>query len=253
MDEAELTHLLRNDRYPRSATYSARRAVDAAMGPNPLWQAEALTSLMSLRPGQRVLDLGCGTALSSIFLAREFGVEVWATDLWIQPDENLRRITEAGLDDRVHPIHAEAHALPYADNFFDAAISIGAYHYFGTDDLYLGYLTRLLKPGAHLAISQPGPVEDYESFPPAHLTPYWKWDFCAWHSPQWWHHHWTKTGLVTVEVADQLAHGWQDWLQWNDACDRYRGAPDQEEAQMLRADEGRTLGLTRVIATRNPA
>ncbi|WP_238158452.1 hypothetical protein [Kribbella voronezhensis] len=57
--------------------------------------------------------------------------------------------------------------------------------------------------------------------------------------------------MVTVEVADQLPHGWQDWLQWNDVCDEDGGTPGREEAQMLRADGGRTLGLTRVIAHRN--
>ena len=42
------------------------------------------------------LDLGCGKGLSSIFLAREFGVEVWAADLWIKPTENYKRFIEAG-------------------------------------------------------------------------------------------------------------------------------------------------------------
>lgn len=159
------------------------------MGPNPVWQAEALTELMSLEAGMRVLDMGCGTALSSIFLAKEFGVEVWATDLWVQPDENLRRVAEAGLEGRVHPVHAEAHALPFAEGFFDALVSIGAYHYFGTDDLYLGYYSRFVKPGGRIGIIQPGLAEEYETLPPPHLEPYWQWDFCAWHSPAWWRRH----------------------------------------------------------------
>ena len=37
----------------------------------------------------RVLDLGCGLAMSSIFLRREFDVQVWATDLWFNASENL--------------------------------------------------------------------------------------------------------------------------------------------------------------------
>ena len=60
-----------------------------------------------------------------------------------------------------------------------------------------------------------------------------------------------EAGLVTVEVADRLPHGWKDWLQWNDACDHDRGTPGREEAQMLRTDAGQTLGLTRIIARRN--
>ncbi|MEU4194176.1 methyltransferase domain-containing protein [Kribbella sp. NPDC026611] len=249
MDDDELATLLKNDRYPRSSKYSARWLVDNVMGPHPLWQAEALTDVMRLEPGMRVLDLGCGTALTSIFLAKEFGVEVWATDLWIKPDDNLQRVLDAGVEDQVHPIHAEAHTLPFAANFFDAAISIGAYHYFGTDDLYLGYLTSFLKPGAQLGIVQPGLAEELPTLPPPGLEPFWHWDFCAWHSPTWWQNHWTKTGLVTVELADRLPNGWQDWLQWNQACDADTTSP-QWEAQMLQTDAGHHLGFTRVVAHR---
>src|SRR4051794_27681577 len=174
MDDDELEKLLRNERYPRTAKYSARWMVDASMGPNPVWQAEALIGLMPLEPGMRVLDLGCGNACSSIFLAKEFGVEVWATDLWIKPDENLRRVGEAGLDGKVHPIYSDARSLPYAEGFFDAIVSMGAYHYFGTDDLYLGYMSRFVKPGGRIGIVQPGPVEEYETLPPPHLAEYWK-------------------------------------------------------------------------------
>ena len=252
MDDDELETLLRNDRYPRSAAYPARWMVDGAMGPNPVWLAEALTEVLPLRPGQRVLDLGCGNALSSIFLAKEFGVEVWAADLWVKPDDNLHRITTADVAGRVHPIFAEAHALPFAAGFFDAVISLDAYHYFGTDDLYLGYCSRFLKPGGSIGIVVPGLADEYATLPPPHLEPFWSWDFCAWHSPAWWRRHWAKTGLATVEVADRLPDAWRDWLLWNEACDRDRDVPG-DEARMLRADAGRTLGFTRLVARRHPA
>ncbi len=112
---------------------------------------------MDLKPGMRILDLGCGKAVSSIFFAREFGVHVTAADLWIKPHENQRRIDAAGLADRVTPILAEAHALPFAERAFDAIVSLDAYQYFGTDDLYLGYIAKFLKPGGHLGIVVPGP------------------------------------------------------------------------------------------------
>ena len=72
--------------------------------------------------------------MSSVFLAREFGVSVWATDLWIPASENWIRVREAGVPDKVFPIHAEAHDLPYAEEFFDAIVSVDAYHYYGTDE-----------------------------------------------------------------------------------------------------------------------
>lgn len=185
MDDEELDALLKNERYPRSARYSARWMVGAAMGPNPVWQAEALSDVMHLEPGMRVLDMGCGAAASSTFLAKEFGVAVWATDLWVKPTDNLRRVTEQGLQKRVHPIFAEAHALPFAEGFFDALVSFDAYHYFGTDDLYLGYYARYVKPGGQIGIIVPGLAQELPTLPPPHLEAYWKWDFCSFHSPDW--------------------------------------------------------------------
>jgi cyclopropane fatty-acyl-phospholipid synthase-like methyltransferase len=66
---------------------------------NALWLTEWLSEALDLRSGMRVLYLGCGRAMSSIFLRREFGVQVWATDLWFHPSENFRRIRDAGVED----------------------------------------------------------------------------------------------------------------------------------------------------------
>ena len=76
---------------------------------------EALTTVLVLEPGTRVLDLGAGTALTSIFLTREFDVSVVAADLWVDPTENQRRVREAGVEHLVLPLRVEAHDLPFAD------------------------------------------------------------------------------------------------------------------------------------------
>ncbi len=69
-----------------------------------------------------------GTALTSTFLAREYDVQVWAVDLWTKPTENWQRIQEGGLAGQVHPIYADARSLPFAEGFFDAIVSLGAFH-----------------------------------------------------------------------------------------------------------------------------
>jgi cyclopropane fatty-acyl-phospholipid synthase-like methyltransferase len=77
-------------RFPRASTYDAQWVLKNAMaGPPALWLVEWLAEAMTLQPGMRVLDLGCGRATSSIFLAKEFGVTVWAADLWIKPTDNI--------------------------------------------------------------------------------------------------------------------------------------------------------------------
>ena len=71
------------------------------MGFNPLWLTEWLCKEMHLVSGTQVLDLGCGKGLSSIFLAQEFKVQVWAADLWIKPTENYIRFHQAGVQESV--------------------------------------------------------------------------------------------------------------------------------------------------------
>ncbi|MCS5638560.1 MAG: class I SAM-dependent methyltransferase, partial [Myxococcota bacterium] len=83
---------LQNDRFPRSSKYDPNWVFKHQMGPNALWLMEWLCGDMNLRPGMRVLDMGCGMAMSSIFLAREFDLQVWATDLWIPASKNLEHI-----------------------------------------------------------------------------------------------------------------------------------------------------------------
>ena len=115
-------------RFPRATQYHPDWVLaNASGGANALWIVEWLTSALDLRPGMRVLDLGCGRASTSIFLRREFGVQVWATDLWFSAAENIQRVRDAGVDDGVFPVHADARALPFAPDFFDAIVCVDAF------------------------------------------------------------------------------------------------------------------------------
>src|SRR5688572_1745505 len=91
---AKRPELLSLDRFPRSSRYDPAWVIAHEIGPNVLWLTEFLCQAMDLRSGMRVLDLGCGKGLSSVFLAREFDLQVWATDLWISATENAGRIRE---------------------------------------------------------------------------------------------------------------------------------------------------------------
>ena len=91
---------LLSEHFPRSSQYHPEWVLaNASGGANSLWLTEWLARALDLRPGMRVLDLGCGRASSSIFLRREFGVQVWATDLWFSAAENIQRIRDAGAGD----------------------------------------------------------------------------------------------------------------------------------------------------------
>jgi cyclopropane fatty-acyl-phospholipid synthase-like methyltransferase len=215
-------------------------------GANSLWLTEWLTAALELRPGMRVLDLGCGRAASSIFLRREFGVQVWAADLWFSPSENIQRIRDAGVEDGVFPIHADARSLPFAAEFFDAIVSIDSFFYYGTDDLYLNYLARFVKPGGPVGIAGAGLMREIEGPLPEHLREWWTQDCWCLHSAEWWRRHWQRTGILDIEVADTMPDGWQRWLDWHRVI-----APDNAaEIKALESDRGDYLGYVRLVGRR---
>ena len=235
-------------RFPRASRYHPDWVLAGVSGgANPLWLTEWLAEALNLRPGMRVLDLGCGRALSSVFLRREFGVQVWATDLWFSAAENLQRARDAGVEDGVFPIHADARSLPFAEGFFDVVTSIDSFVYYGTDDLYLNYLARFLKPGGQLGIAGAGCTREIEGPIPAHLSQWWAAErpYCL-HSADWWRRHWARTGILDVAVADAMPDGWRFWLEWLKTI-----APrNVTEIRALEADAGRYLGYVRAVGRR---
>jgi cyclopropane fatty-acyl-phospholipid synthase-like methyltransferase len=104
MNHQRLQELVTSDEFPFSRKYHPQWVLDNQMGSNALWLTEWLLRDRDFHPGMRVLDLGCGRGISSIFVAKEYGVHVWATDLWINATDNFRRIQEAGVADRVFPL-----------------------------------------------------------------------------------------------------------------------------------------------------
>ncbi|GGS37795.1 MULTISPECIES: SAM-dependent methyltransferase [Actinokineospora] len=243
---------LRLPAYPRSAAYDPMWMIEGCMGPNPLWLLEDLLADLPLRTGDRVLDLGCGQGLTSVFLAREYGVQVFACDLWVKPTDNLRRFTEAGVDDRVFPIHAEAHDLKFAKGYFDAAISVDAYQYFGTDDLYLPYLAPFVRKGGYIGVAVPG-VRTEVVTPPPWLERYWEHDFAVFHTAEWWRTHWSRPGQVTVLSAREAPNAVENWRAWSLACAEHGKTEfvrrmSTETVEMLDADAGRTFAFPLVVA-----
>jgi SAM-dependent methyltransferase len=237
-DAARLAELLALPELPRSSAYDPVWIWWNHMGPNVLWLTELLTQRFDLRPRSRVLDLGCGTALSSIFLAREFNVEVWATDLWISATDNQRRIAEAQLQDVVFPIHAEAHELPFADEFFDVLISVDAYHYFGATPDYLGYCSRFVRPGGVIAVLVPSHGGDRSREPTIH-------------SAQWWQRLWDATPGVDVQRVETLPGGWELWHRFCEAAaawDGHHRVADVPDGPLLLAE--RELGFAGMLARR---
>jgi cyclopropane fatty-acyl-phospholipid synthase-like methyltransferase len=217
------------------------------MGPNAVMIMEEMTQTLKLKKGMRVLDLGCGRGLTSIYLAKNFDVTVFATDLWIAASENYQRFLSLGLDDRIIPIHAEAHDLPFAEEYFDLAVCVDAYHYFGHEPDYLAkHLAPLVRKGGEIAVAVPGLKKDFEEGAvPREMQPFWQENMNL-YSCQWWERLWQASEITRTKECREMKccrEAWDDWL----LCDNEYARRDID---MMKAEGGKYFNIVYISATR---
>ena len=129
------------------------------MGPNSF---RLLDELIRRNPYDacydRTLDLGCGMALTSVFLANETSAKsVYAFDLWVDATDNLKRIRDLSLEDRIIPIHGDALDMPFARDWFDAIVSVDSYHYFGCKEgVFADRILPFIRQNGSIMIAVPG-------------------------------------------------------------------------------------------------
>src|ERR1039457_2348089 len=111
---------------------------------------------MDLRPGERVLDLGCGSGWATRLLARivnegpqGFG-QVVVVDI---ADEMIRQARAASRDfDNVMFVQGSSSQIPWEENFFDKVLSVESFYYYPDQDRALGELFRVMAPHGRLFI-----------------------------------------------------------------------------------------------------
>jgi ubiquinone/menaquinone biosynthesis C-methylase UbiE len=113
--------------------------------------AEAFVGRLPVKPGDRVLDVACGTGNSAIPMARRgavvTGVDI-ATNLLAQARE---RAAAEGVSLTFD--EGDAEQLPYADASFDMAISMFGAMFAPRPELVAAEFARVLRPGGVLAMA----------------------------------------------------------------------------------------------------
>ena len=117
---------------------------------------EQAIRLMDLRPGERLLDLGCGTGWASRILARLVGEgpagfgQVVGLDV---SDEMVRRARAQSREfDNVMYVWAAADKIPWEENYFDKVLSVESFYYYPDQERVLAELFRVMAPHGRLFI-----------------------------------------------------------------------------------------------------
>ncbi len=204
--------------YPKSEKYCIPEFMSLIMGPNPLKLAEELLENSRILPGSLVCDLGCGKGLTSVFLANEYGFNVYAADLWSDPEDNAHFFNSLGFgEDRICAVRADAMNLPFEKEFFDAVVSIDSYNYFGRDPSFLNdKLLPFVKPGGYIYIAIPGMKNDCHEDLPEELLLSWnpeQLDFM--HDISYWRDIVEQAaGVEVISIKEMRSNKevWDDWL-----------------------------------------
>lgn len=145
---------------------------------------EYICRKLRLRPGQRLLDIGCGWGGLVIYAAQKFGVEAVGITL-SQPQADLAnaRIAEAGLRERARVFVRDYRELDEPGKY-DALVSVGMFEHVGARllPIYFSQAWKLLKPGgvflnhgiANRALDQPRKGRSFSDayvFPDGELMP----------------------------------------------------------------------------------
>ena len=202
-------------------SYKQYISEETMMGPNSV---RILAELFDRYPLQlsaddQILDLGCGTGLTSLVIAKETGAKVYANDLWVSAEENGKRFARWGIGGQVMPVCEDANHLHFEQKQFTALVSIDSYHYFaGREGFFQEKILPLMKDGGVVLIGIPGLKDEYANRAEELLSDWVGDDAYMFKSPAHWKaligSHERIESVKTWEM-DCFGKAWEEWLAVN--------------------------------------
>jgi SAM-dependent methyltransferase len=127
--------------------FASADAYDRFVGRYSARLAEELIAFAEIRPGMRVLDVGCGPGALASALASRLGAEnVFAVDP-SEPFAEACRVRVPGVAVAVAP----AEELPFGDRSFDATLSQLVVNFMANAEAGVGEMARVTRPGGIVA------------------------------------------------------------------------------------------------------
>jgi ubiquinone/menaquinone biosynthesis C-methylase UbiE len=117
---------------------------------------EKTIRFMDLRPGDRVLDLGCGSGWATRLLARmvSVGPEGFGQVVGIDVSDEMVRQARAASKEFENILYAwgSAQQIPWEENYFDKMLSVESFYYYPDQERALAELFRVMAPRGRMFI-----------------------------------------------------------------------------------------------------
>jgi ubiquinone/menaquinone biosynthesis C-methylase UbiE len=127
--------------------------------------AENLVASAALRPGERVLDVACGTGVVARLAAQHVGAGGEVAGLDVDPGMlAVARATAAAEGATIRWYETGADSIPLPDNAFDAVLCQLSFQFMADKVAALREMRRVLAPGGRLLVSVPPSAPLFEAF-----------------------------------------------------------------------------------------
>ncbi|WP_438350656.1 methyltransferase domain-containing protein [Paenibacillus sp. FA6] len=207
------------------------------LGAGSYEMALPLVNALNITAGMRVLEVGAGTGQVAATLAKFWGVSVITLEPWESLKDIQEYSSEQGVENQVLPLNINAKCMPFADESFDAVLSIGSFFMIEERELALKEIIRVTRKEGYIGIGEPmctqNPIpielEQYEIF-----ESYKKWL----RSVKWNSNLFEQYGLTIEEN-----YYFEDSYQW--MIDNFRYYDGEKD--FILQDEGRWLSLGLVV------
>lgn len=130
------------------------QVLENTLHPGGLKLTERLAEVSMLKPGCKVLEIGCGKGITAIFLARNYGCSITGIDVSpIQIASARERAKDENMVGKTSFIAADCQELPLFTDLFDMVFSECSISLVQNKKRILDEIWRVLKPGGRLTIA----------------------------------------------------------------------------------------------------